>query len=314
MKKAWALEISKTNSKVKDDDKFPSLLEFLNEHKRAIEYEENDIRGCSMQGEASHFELSHKSNESKSTKEQCLCVIHNNSSHNTSVCTTFSSMSPQERMKCVWDNKLCYSCLQIGHLSFACKTKTTWETEGCSKYHNSLLHYGMVEGINNHFECESNSLSGGMNTCLLQIMAISTVQVNNNRMKPLIVFFDAGATIRLITFAKAAILNLHGNEVSITITKVSGSKETISSYQYSLSLVDKNGVIVELEVYGIDKISTEVGGMNISGVMHLFKEVKKSEIQRPAGDIDVLVGFEYAGFHPVKEQAVVVVVNVKSIW
>ena len=133
LKKAWALEISKTNSKVKDDDKFPSLLEFLNEHKRGIEYEENEIRGCSMRGEASHFELSHKSNESKSTKEQCWCVIHNNSSHNTSVCTTFSSMSPQERMKCVWDNKLCYSCLEIGHLSFACKIKTTCETEGCSR-------------------------------------------------------------------------------------------------------------------------------------------------------------------------------------
>ena len=162
----------------------------------------------------------------------------------------------------------------------------------------------LLKGINNHFECESNNLSGGMNTCLLQIMAISTIQVNNNRKKPLIVFFDAGATMSLITFAKAAILNLHGNEVSITITKVGGIKETISSYQYSLSLVDKNGVIVELEVYGIDKISTEVRGMNISGVMHLFKDVKKSEIQRPAGDIDVLVGFEYARFHPVKEQTV----------
>ena len=37
--------------------------------------------------------------------------------------------------------------------------------------------------------------------------------------------------------------------------------------------------------------------------MHrLFKDVTKQEIARPTGEIDVLIGFEYAGFHPQKEQ------------
>ena len=40
----WALQINKTNSKVNDADKFPSLLQFLPEQKRAIEYDNDKIR------------------------------------------------------------------------------------------------------------------------------------------------------------------------------------------------------------------------------------------------------------------------------
>ena len=71
-----------------------------------------------------------------------------------------------------------------------------------------------------------------------------------------------------------------------------------------MPLVDKNGDVVEIEVYGIDMISTEVKRMDIKGVTHLFGDIKENEIQRPVGDIDVLMGFEYAGFHPVKEKGV----------
>ena len=38
--------------------------------------------------------------------------------------------------------------------------------------------------------------------------------------------------------------------------------------------------------------------------MHLFVGLKKTDIQRPVGEVDVLIGCEYAGFHPVPEQSV----------
>ena len=31
--------------------------------------------------------------------------------------------------------------------------------------------------------------------------------------------------------------------------------------------------------------------------------LQKEDIGRPEGEIDVLIGFEYAGFHPVREQS-----------
>ena len=34
--------------------------------------------------------------------------------------------------------------------------------------------------------------------------------------------------------------------------------------------------------------------------MHLFHGVNKAEVDRPTGGIDVLIGYEYAGFHSVR--------------
>ena len=36
----------------------------------------------------------------------------------------------------------------------------------------------------------------------------------------------------------------------------------------------------------------------VFGAHHLFRSVTKDDITRPTGEIDVLIGFEYAGFHP----------------
>ena len=41
----------------------------------------------------------------------------------------------------------------------------------------------------------------------------------------------------------------------------------------------------------------------MKGVLSIFKNVNLEELIRPIGEIDVLIGFEYAGYHPVTEQS-----------
>ena len=55
-------------------------------------------------------------------------------------------------------------------------------------------------------------------------------------------------------------------------------------------------------MYGIDRISTKVRDIDLTEVMYLFDDLVPEDIKRHAGEIDVLIGFEYAGFHPVREQ------------
>ena len=69
-----------------------------------------------------------------------------------------------------------------------------------------------------------------------------------------------------------------------------------------MPLIDKQGKTVEFQVYGINQISTEVKEMNVEGVLHLFDDLTAVDVKRPIGEIIVLIGFEYAGFHPVREQ------------
>ena len=72
---------------------------------------------------------------------------------------------------------------------------------------------------------------------------------------------------------------------------------------YTLLLVAQSGKMLNFRVYGIDRISSPMRKIDLDGVMHLFHNIDKKEVQRPIGEIDVLIGDEYAGYYPVREQS-----------
>ena len=46
-----------------------------------------------------------------------------------------------------------------------------------------------------------------------------------------------------------------------------------------------------------------IPAVNIKGISKLFKDVYEDELIRPTGEVDTLIGYEYADFHPLKEQS-----------
>ena len=69
-------------------------------------------------------------------------------------------------------------------------------------------------------------------------------------------------------------------------------------------MIDKEGHTVHLEVYGIDKITADIPTIDQNAVQQLFKDVPNAGIDRPVVEVDVLIGFNYANFHPQREQSV----------
>ena len=55
-------------------------------------------------------------------------------------------------------------------------------------------------------------------------------------------------------------------------------------------------------MYGINKITSDIEHVNVESIVLLFRNVTKEEIARPAGPVDVLIGYEYAAYHPEREQ------------
>ena len=82
--------------------------------------------------------------------------------------------------------------------------------------------------------------------------------------------------------------------------KVAGQTEEIHTFVYDLPLLNEKQEVVMFQVYGIDRISTSVQQINITEVIGLFQGLNAKEVKRPVGEIDVLIGFEYAGFHPIR--------------
>ena len=79
--------------------------------------------------------------------------------------------------------------------------------------------------------------------------------------------------------------------------KVGGDNEKITSTRYKLSLIDKQGQEVQFDVYGINKITSDIQSVNVNGIIQLFNNISIDDISRPSGTIDVLIGYEYAVYH-----------------
>ena len=190
--------------------------------------------------------------------------------------------------------------LKIGHRSADCTLqKKCMVDSACDKYHYESLHQAHVHRINFHaaavIEQTKDSLS---DSCLSQI---TTVSSGTSPSIGLNILWDGRTTISLITFKKANEKGPVRDLIKMAITKVGGEKQEHSSYIYDLAVMDKDGKIVHFQVYGIDCISTEVIRKNLETDKGLFKNFSRHAIKKPTGEIDVFIGFQYTGFHPVRE-------------
>ena len=218
-------------------------------------------------------------------------------------------MDVKDRIELVKEKRACWSCLYTGHKSSNCYFKKKCNIDDCNRRHNKLLHTeedeeknAVEQPDNQAAKCTDKGAAihtlptrQGSGACLLQLMDI---KVNDNG--NVTVLWDGGATVSLITFDKANELGLEGEAVNLAVTKVGGKTEEINSYRYTLPLQNKNGGYAKFVVYGIDKISIPVKAIDISPIKKLFDDDALSEINRPCGEIHVLIGFEYAGYHPLR--------------
>ena len=67
---------------------------------------------------------------------------------------------------------------------------------------------------------------------------------------------------------------------------------------------DAQGQTVHIEVYGIDEVTSDIKNVSTKNLANLFKGVSKDDIARPAGPVDILIGYEDAMYHPQRTQNV----------
>ena len=309
----WSEKVNGRDSTVEDLDKFPHLLEFLLDQKRILEYVNTDLRRRfpQVRGYSNHID-STREDEGEDNQERTSrgpnyrCLVHRENNHPTEVCEEYLAKDPAERVQLIREAGACWSCLKLYHRSAHCRSRRHCGKDGCTRYHNASLHDAHVQGVdfrssNMVMMASQESNRKHDKVCLLQLMDIPVSGSNNQSVT---VLWDGGATVSLITFKKAKALELHGTPIQITVIKVGGKRERIKSFEYNLPLLDKDGQEVLLQVYGINQISTSIERVIVDSVVKLFPNISCEDVARPVGEIDVLVGLEYAGFHPVREDNV----------
>ncbi|KAL9955853.1 hypothetical protein ACROYT_G037242 [Oculina patagonica] len=214
----------------------------------------------------------------------------------------WAKLPVQEKLDTLKERGACWSCLRRGHRIQDCTSKKPCGVNDCKRFHHKTLHEEERDkGLPTVIASASGSASvcnnNEIETCLLQIQRIPTKNGFAN------VLWDTGASLCFITNAKARAENLKGIKTQLSIIKVGGESENVDTFKYKLPLIDKQGKTVVFDVYGIDKITSPIPAVNIKGISKLFKDVSEEELTRPTGEVDALIGYEYADFHPSKEQS-----------
>jgi len=84
---------------------------------------------------------------------------------------------------------------------------------------------------------------------------------------------------------------------------VGGKTTQLQTQEYSLFIYDENDKEVEIRVIGIEKISSAIGVIDTKKICGIFG-IDERLVSRPTeGEIDVLVGLQYAAYHPVPVQS-----------
>ena len=300
IRRRWCRVVNKTENNIDDSDKFPHLLTFLLEQKRWIEYDNSNLRKSfsnrTISGSANHYQEKDKGDNDHNLKAP-KCWMHKSNDHSICDCSEFLGKDATEKLQLVKEHRACWTCLRTGHRSSVCYYRSVCGVDGCKMYHHQILHECQVKGLSFHTACHSNAST--FTKCLLQIMTV-TAKVDDEQLKmqSMNALWDGGSTISLITFSSAEKIKLKGEAVTLNVVMVGGQTETIQSFKYDLTLIDKKKNAVEFIVYGIEKISTNLQRICVKNAANLFANVKPSEITRPVGEIDLLIGFEYAGYHP----------------
>ena len=223
------------------------------------------------------------------------CLIHNVDSHKTFECRKYVGMSLDEKYKLLREKFACYGCLSPGHLSIECVKRVPCPNDKCDRLHHYTLHPPEEKGQSHSFS------SNDSNMYLLQIMSIPVKSRNAGSLN---VFWDSGATVSLISKSKAIEYGLKGTPVTLRVTTIGGVETIEDSYKYRVPLIDREGKTRIIVAYGIERITNDISEVNTCNMNKLFNLVDNFEVKRPSGSVDLLVGFEYAAWHPVNERAI----------
>ena len=111
------------------------------------------------------------------------------------------------------------------------------------------------------------------------------------------VLLDSGAQLSLRTFETAQILGLEGKNVSITIIKVGGEEEQMTTKVFKLpvtSLDDQK--MFTVQAISIPCISDDVVDIKTRDIAERLN-LKKEDLYRGKGQVDLLIGIDHARMH-----------------
>ena len=129
-----------------------------------------------------------------------------------------------------------------------------------------------------------------------------------------VTFWDNGSTISLVARSYVRRKRLPGVPISYDLTTVGGVTTTHHTTLYIITIVDREGKNHLIKAFEIEEICGELKRIRTDKFARLFLSTKPSEIRRPHGRIEILIGSNNLPLHPSKDSVCEGLVLFKSLF
>ena len=233
----------------------------------------------------------------KDFKKPLKCYVCSEE-HRVVECPTFSGCTIEQKVQHVRDQRLCFSCLNRGHVTKDCKSKVKCDVNGCSRFHHHLLHQDPPPPHTSRLSSATSALD---KESIMPVVRVRFKSKNGNiREGNVLIDSGAGTTVIRKNFAKA--LGLQGRKERIDIAVVGGERITQDdSRRVKFWISPLHGDVTNpVEAHELDQTIINVPALNRDWLKS-FDHLSDIEFPHSSGPVDLILGVQYSHLHAESE-------------
>ena len=240
----------------------------------------------------------------------CVIPSHKEGKHKTAFCREFKRLTIGERYSKVKDAHACFRCFG-NHKGENCPSDKSCGKCGKQNHHTLLCRKPeekpqellpkeavVPEGICATTKTYSNEARNRSDCALYPIQ--QGVVINTG--KKATIFCDGGSNSSYITHRAANRLGAKKlDRYTLDVTTMGGIETTYDTALYQFSLRTESGRVVDIQAYGMEKITGPVTQLSEKSIRRVFPKYDPLVLQRKSKEVDILLGADYFGLHPKHE-------------
>ena len=222
-------------------------------------------------------------------------------SHTTEECKEFHKLPVKEKYELLKQVNACFRCFG-NHQRRDCLKKDHCSC-GNSQHHQLLCEHKRPEkkaGDEDKATRKETHVSQSDAISLYPIYQAAVCGTN----KTVTVFCDGGSNATYITHRAAERIKAKKlGKVTLDVTTMGNVEQTHHTQQYQFTIPTNTGKKVTITAYGMERITGPVSKLDDEVLKKLFPEYEPESLQRKSNYVDILLGCDYFGFHPKREEA-----------
>ena len=217
--------------------------------------------------------------------------------HRIWTCEKFKSLKVNERREHVQKFRLCFDCLQPGHMSEDCKSRTC-SVPSCGRRHNRLLHSDLPK------KETTKKVSDATTAVATNITQGGLPVVRNkltNRDLSLIVLAmcDSGSLISFVDKSLVSQLQLQGRKTSLSVAGIHGSQDVMTEIvPIAVSAHEKSRPLTTVHFYVHEKLKLGDQIVELQELKDRYPHLKNMPSQSyNLNDVQVILGQDCYNIH-----------------